>query len=148
MRRAPGIRLPEVSYFKKAKLYFQNLYSESLLFVVASDDKPWVQQYLSGPDSSISTSKNPVDDLALLAACNDTIMSFSTFSWWAGFLAGGETIYFKNAMVNVSQQHYVANFEDRFFTPDWIPMGNWLLSDGFARNLAQLSKETGFLTDI
>jgi hypothetical protein len=28
-------------------------------------------------------------DLALLAACNHTILTYGTFGFWAGFLAGG-----------------------------------------------------------
>ncbi len=30
-------------------------------------------------------------DLALLAACNHTILTYGTFGFWAGFLAGGGT---------------------------------------------------------
>ena len=31
-------------------------------------------------------------DLALLAACNHTVLSYGTFSFWAGFLAGGHRL--------------------------------------------------------
>ena len=77
-----GYRIPGLSYFKNAKRYFQERYSESLLLVVTSDDKAWVLRNLNGTDTYISTSGSAVHDLALLAACNDTIMSLSTFSWW------------------------------------------------------------------
>ena len=121
-----GYRVPDVSYFIKAKAYFQKIYSEPILFVVASDDKDWVQQHLNGPDTYISHEESSVIDLALLAACNDTIMSVGTFSWWAGFLAGGKTIYFKDFRTESSRAGRMIRVADRFFTPDWIPMGNWL----------------------
>ena len=119
-----GYRIPGLSYFKNAKRYFQERYSESLLFVVTSDDKAWVLRNLNETDTYISTSGSAVNDLALLAACNDTIMSLSTFSWWAGFLAGGETVYFKDHVKNGSVMDTVIRSDDRFLTPDWIPMGN------------------------
>ena len=31
-------------------------------------------------------------DLAILASCNHTILSYGTFSFWAGFLSGGKRI--------------------------------------------------------
>ena len=74
------------------------LWHTYLLFDVTFEDKLWVQQYLNGTDTDISTSANPANDLALRAACNGAIMSFSTFAWWVSFLAGGKTIYFKYAI--------------------------------------------------
>jgi len=34
-------------------------------------------------------------DLAILSACNHTIIYTGTFIWWAAFLAGGESIYYR-----------------------------------------------------
>ena len=31
-------------------------------------------------------------DMALLASCNHTILSYGTFSFWSGFLSGGKRI--------------------------------------------------------
>ena len=39
------------------------------------------------------------DDLALLAACNHTILSYGTFGQWAGFLSGGRVIISDTAAV-------------------------------------------------
>ena len=136
---AEGYRVPEVSYFKKAKAYFRKLYSETLQFVVTSDIKPWALRYLRGPDTYISPSMYDYIDLALLAACNDTIMSLSTFSWWAGFLAGGKTVYFKDFTANGTKADRLYSVEDRFFTSDWIPMGNWLIGANRVSPRAQCS---------
>lgn len=35
-------------------------------------------------------------DLAILSYCNHTIMTVGTFGWWAGYLAGGITVYYKD----------------------------------------------------
>ena len=37
------------------------------------------------------------DDLALLAACNHTIMSYGTFGQWAALLAGGRVVISETA---------------------------------------------------
>ena len=119
-----GYRIPEASYFLKAKEYFKKRFPGRVLFVAASDDKAWVKKHLAAPDVYISQARSATQDMALLAACNDTIMSFSTFSWWAAFLAGGETVYFKDNIAPGSMIASVIRLEDRFITPDWIPMGN------------------------
>ena len=75
-----GYRVPDVSYFIKSKAYFQKIHSEPILFVVASDDKDWVQQHLNGSDTYISHEESAIMDLALLAACNDTNRLFSRTS--------------------------------------------------------------------
>ena len=31
-------------------------------------------------------------DLALMARCNHTVLSYGTFSFWSGFLAGGKRV--------------------------------------------------------
>jgi hypothetical protein len=51
-------------------------------------------------------------DLALLAACNHTILTYGTFGFWAGFLAGGgngkrilpqEKVVFAQKISNISE---------------------------------------------
>ena len=124
-----GYRIPEASYFLKAKEYFKKRFPRRVLFVAASDDKAWVKKHLTAPDVYISEARSASQDMALLAACNDTIMSFSTFSWWAAFLAGGETVYFKDFIAPGSDMEPRLHPEDRFLTSDWIPMGNWTILD-------------------
>ncbi len=40
----------------------------------------------------LATADDIGDDLALLAACNHTILSYGTFGMWGALLAGGRTI--------------------------------------------------------
>ena len=115
-----GYRVPDASYFRKAKSYLKGIYQERLLYVVATNDKQWARDHLSGPGTYISTSQSAASELALLAACNDTILSIGTFGWWAGFLSSGVTVYFKDFFA-------WGKGEDKsgaFVYPGWIPIGN------------------------
>ena len=119
-----GYRMASVSYFLKAKSFFKKRFQERLLFVVTTDDKHWVQEHLSGSDTYISQQTSAVADMALLAACNDTIMSVGTYGWWAGFLAGGLKIYYTEYKAKNSAADEKFSTEDKYCTPDWIPMGD------------------------
>ena len=62
-------------------------------------------------------------DLALLAQCNDSIMSVGTFGWWGAWLAGGDVIYFNQPIENGSNigiHKFWVNKD--FFWPTWIGM--------------------------
>ena len=120
-----GYRLPKRSYFLKAKDYFKKRYPGRLLFVVATDDKAWAHNNLNASDTFFSDVSSGAQDMALLVACNDSIISLGSFSWWSGFLAGGEIIYFKDYKAKGSIMDRRIRSEDRFYSPDWIPMGNW-----------------------
>jgi Glycosyl transferase family 11 len=58
-------------------------------------------------------------DLAILSQCNHTIFTVGTFGWWAGYLAGGMTIYYKNFPAPQSQFERQFSKLD-FFPPEWI----------------------------
>ena len=58
-------------------------------------------------------------DLALLSQCNHTIMTVGTFGWWAGYLAGGITVYYNNFPAKNSVLYFQFR-EKEFFPPDWI----------------------------
>ena len=62
-------------------------------------------------------------DLALLAECNDSIMSVGTFGWWGGWLAGGDVIYFNHPIANRSNIGINRLWvNEDFFWPTWIGM--------------------------
>jgi galactoside 2-L-fucosyltransferase 1/2 len=58
-------------------------------------------------------------DLAILSACNHTIMTVGTYGWWAGYLAGGTTVYLRNFPAARSELDRWFSRDD-FFPPDWI----------------------------
>lgn len=117
-----GYRLPTTSFFTKAKAYYTDLYS-NIVFIVASDDKTWSKKNLKAEDTYFSDAKSGSVDMALMAACNHTITTVGTFSWWAAFLAGGQAIYYKDFIRNNSSITKKFKLEDRY-PVEWIPMGD------------------------
>jgi len=94
------------SYFNKAMSFFNSRF-ESVIFVVVSDDLGWARQniqnkntFFLGNDKVLEKDiHNPLkagedigEDLALLASCNHTIMSYGTFGMWGSLLAGGQVV--------------------------------------------------------
>eukprot|EP00092_Neocalanus_flemingeri_P034291 GFUD01037291.1.p1 GENE.GFUD01037291.1~~GFUD01037291.1.p1 ORF type:complete len:422 (-),score=59.72 GFUD01037291.1:46-1311(-) len=103
-----NLSLLSADYFNRAMKYFSSHFS-NVIFVVVTDDMEWAESNLNFPGMQVAfighnivlqkDIKNPLatgedigDDLALLAACNHTILSYGTFGQWAAFLAGGEVI--------------------------------------------------------
>ena len=118
-----GYRPAEPSYFYKAMEMFKNKSEERVLFIVASDDQQWVLEHLQLKDTYVSTGRSAAEDMALLAACNDTIFSMGTFGWWAAFLTNGRKVYFRDALLNHSNiaWHYPVNDT---FPPEWLALEN------------------------
>lgn len=60
------------------------------VFVIFSDDVPWVRAHLSLPESTIWAEANDADagyrDLHLMSLCRHHIIANSTFSWWGAWL--------------------------------------------------------------
>ena len=59
------------------------------------------------------------EDLAILSSCNHTIMTVGTYGWWAGYLAGGITVYYRNFPAKGSELVPWFSREDHF-PPDWV----------------------------
>ena len=65
------------------------------LFVVSSDDLEWCRRELRGPDVVLAgdgVQTQPGGDMALLAACNHTVLTYGTYGFWSAYLAGGEVV--------------------------------------------------------
>ena len=97
------------SYFKEATDHFlEDFPHNQIYFVAVSDDLPWVLKHLGtipglvvagshgedGEDHLDHIDRDHMDpvgrDLALLAACNHTIVSQGMYGAWGAFLAGGD----------------------------------------------------------
>ena len=88
------------NYFKRAMNFFRQRYPNRL-FVVASDDMDWCQNHLQSVDGDVAfagnrNAANPAEDMALLASCNHSIITYGNFGFWSAYLAGGETILSAN----------------------------------------------------
>lgn len=58
------------------------------VFVVTSDDLPYIDEFLSPLPAVHIVHLGPLEDFAIMAGClGGGILSASTFAWWAAFLA-------------------------------------------------------------
>ena len=77
----------QAGYYRAAML---RLASRNATFFIFSDDPEWCRRELQA--DNIVTGNAPHDDLRLMAACRDHVRTpGSSFSWWGGWLQGGES---------------------------------------------------------
>ncbi|KAM7134469.1 galactoside alpha-(1,2)-fucosyltransferase 2-like [Macrochelys suwanniensis] len=111
------------AYLEKAMGYFRAKYQEPV-FVVTSNGMEWCWENIDASRGDVYFSgdgkeSSPGRDFALLAHCNHTIMTIGTFGIWAGYLAGGETIYLAN--YTLPDSPFLEIFKPAAtFLPEWI----------------------------
>ncbi|KAM4652175.1 galactoside alpha-(1,2)-fucosyltransferase 2-like [Discoglossus pictus] len=115
--------IADKDYLDKAMNYFRKKYQETV-FVVASNGIDWCKENIDNSSGDVYISGNgnestPGHDFALLSHCNHTIMTIGTFGYWAGYLAGGETIYLTNFTFPDSRLLNIFRYEASFL-PEWI----------------------------
>ncbi|GFS66027.1 galactoside 2-alpha-L-fucosyltransferase 2, partial [Nephila pilipes] len=66
-----------IEYFQKATEYFRSKY-QNVIFLAVSDDRRWCIENLSGRLGVHVTQEasSPIHDLAVLAHCNHTVMTY------------------------------------------------------------------------
>ncbi len=117
-----GYRPAPFTYFHKAMDYYRRHFPNTL-FIVTGDDITWCKAKLGSSDVFIVEGQHEAVDLAVLSMTNHTVISVGTFSWWAGWLAGGQVIYYKNWPKPASDVDKLYNRQD-YFPPKWRPMGD------------------------
>lgn len=55
-------------------------------YIIVSDDIGWCRQNFVGSQFEFSDGRSVIDDLKIQVACENCIISNSSFSWWAAFL--------------------------------------------------------------
>ncbi|XP_032890684.1 galactoside 2-alpha-L-fucosyltransferase 2-like [Amblyraja radiata] len=108
-------------YLEKAMSYFRNKY-KNVIFAVTSDGMDWCKENINNSKGDVffsDTSNSPGQDLSILAHCNHTVMTIGTFGYWAGYLAGGETIFLDNYTLPNSLFLKVFTYKAAFL-PQWI----------------------------
>jgi galactoside 2-L-fucosyltransferase 1/2 len=80
-------------YFLRQMNVFRNKY-KAVMFVVVSDDPKWCERELRGDDVVVMKTKSPVQDLAIMAACNHSIIDYGTYGVWGAILSGGDTFVY------------------------------------------------------
>ena len=89
------MHMPDALYFSRAVRHYQRRYPNTV-FVVVSDDMAWCRAQLAALDGVIlfpgDASNPPMLDMALLAHCNHTIITFGTFALSAAIMTGGDVV--------------------------------------------------------
>ena len=118
-----GKTVADKYYIKKAMDFYVTSYTDSF-FVVVSDDQLWCKDNIFGDNIIFSIFKNPIIDLAIISLCDHTIITGGTFSWWAGWLAGGTVVYLKDFPRPGSKVERSQIKRDKYYFPEWIGMSN------------------------
>ncbi len=119
-----GYTVADVQYLEKAIAFFRRLFPDKcIVFIVCSDDVLWAKRnFPAGPYSVVFSEGNSgAVDLAILSHCNHTISSTGSFSWWAGWLAGGYVTYFKEfpRKDSLLSREFSVDKSD-YFLPRWV----------------------------
>jgi galactoside 2-L-fucosyltransferase 1/2 len=80
-------------YFLRQMNVFRNKY-QRVMFVVLSDDPKWCERELRGDDVVVMKNNSTVQDLAIMAACNHSIIDYGTYGLWGAILSGGDTFVY------------------------------------------------------
>ncbi|XP_078080592.1 galactoside alpha-(1,2)-fucosyltransferase 2-like [Mustelus asterias] len=115
--------IADKKYLDTAMAYFRNKY-KNVIFAVTSNGMHWCKRNIDNSKGDVFFSddpkqSSPANDFAILAHCNHTIMTVGTFGYWAGYLAGGETIYLANFTLPESPFLKLFKYETAFL-PQWI----------------------------
>ena len=95
LARKVGGHVAGAGYLRRAVALMRARHRNAL-FVVVSDDPEWCRRELRGLPRLViagdGQQARPGGDLALLAACNHSVVTHGTFGFWAAYLAGGEVV--------------------------------------------------------
>lgn len=93
LKRKYNASLVKSEFFLRQMNYFRNKY-KSVMFVVLSDEPKWCEDELADDDVVVMKNNSPEQDLAIMAACNHSIIDYGTYGVWGAILAGGDTFVY------------------------------------------------------
>jgi galactoside 2-L-fucosyltransferase 1/2 len=121
-----------IGYLNKSVRYFiDRFHKHCLLFVVSSDDLTWTQSNFPAvlsnvsvsndnckPEVTFSSNPSAIENMAILASCNHTLMTVGTYGWWSAYLAGGVAIYCDKYPPSDNVQLMISRRD--MYMPQWI----------------------------
>ena len=108
---------PPAAYFHQAVHWAQRRYTDVVVVVVCQpNSKTWCRSELSG--IPMLPNGSPAVDLAVLASCDHVIISTGTFSWWGGWLSGGDVVYYKNEL----DWNWASYKQAPYFHKEWFAL--------------------------
>ena len=89
-----GYTLSNITYMNNAIKYYEEKHRHCL-FVVASNGIQWCKENINSSRSTVvfSPFKAAIEDLCLMASCNDSIITGGSYGWWGAYMAGGFVVY-------------------------------------------------------
>jgi galactoside 2-L-fucosyltransferase 1/2 len=81
------------NYFLRQMNVFRNKY-KPVMFVVVNDDTKWCESELRGDDFVVIKTNSPAHELAVMVACNHSIIDYGTYGMWGAILSGGDTFVY------------------------------------------------------
>jgi hypothetical protein len=92
MKSVSAYRIPRLSYYNRAMMYYDEQYSHQVHFVVSTDDIYWwkrqhkLMSRFPHRISLLPSTLEPILAWSLLVQCHHMITSIGTFGWWAAYL--------------------------------------------------------------
>ncbi|XP_069943707.1 uncharacterized protein [Cherax quadricarinatus] len=112
---------PGLDYLRRALTFYRQRLPR-VTFVVASDDQDYVMDALGQELDVVFTQGFPPElDLAVLVACNHTIITMGSFGFWAGYLAGGAVVY-PDLQPKMNEYSFSRIFYERANLTQFIPL--------------------------
>lgn len=93
LKRKHNSSLVKPDFFLRQMNYFRNNY-KAVVFMVVSDEPNWCERELAGDNVVVMRTNSPAQDLAIMAACNHSIIDYGTYGVWGAILAGGDTFVY------------------------------------------------------
>ncbi|VDH92984.1 Hypothetical predicted protein [Mytilus galloprovincialis] len=118
-----GFNIATPEYLFKSVNYFLSKY-RNVVFVVTSQNMTWAKEnmprHVKNKVEYINTPKWEVI-VATLSLCDHSITTVGSFSWWTGWLTGGEVTYYKWPVRDgsVLRKQFSEDYSDYFY-PGWI----------------------------
>lgn len=91
------VDLTKTDYFERA----MSLFPDDKFLVFCKDNQPgiddegdmaWCREKFKGDRFTFNVGNDEITDFNLMAGCKAHIIPNSTFSWWAAYVGGGETV--------------------------------------------------------
>lgn len=124
-------------YFRQAFQYFRKKYI-NVIFIGVSDDRTWIKEKLSREFGVYVPKRapSPAHDLAILANCNHTVMTYGTFGFWGAYLAGGEVLYFDRFLKPNTTFSLEEFLFEKMYPPHWKGLVTVDVSASFQTNIS------------
>jgi len=107
-------------YYLRAKFILEMI-TENPLFIVFSEDIQYCRQFMGEKAVYVDESISDVESMHLMSSCKHHVISNSTFSWWAAWLAdsSGRQVMAPARWFNDEDMNHHYLVENKLYPADW-----------------------------